>query len=135
MKIILSIFFKKQLTYKNQRRIISPTSKNSITHPAGKELGSMKRKVFTQPGAPNRLMTSVKVGPKGQIVIPKEAREMFGIESGTVLMLLADTERGIAINTMEHFNAVAEEIFSRTTQSKDTVFASMIKKVGDNSDE
>ncbi|HPE94930.1 MAG TPA: AbrB/MazE/SpoVT family DNA-binding domain-containing protein [Bacillota bacterium] len=95
----------------------------------------MKRKVFTQPGAPNRLMTSVKVGPKGQIVIPKEAREMFGIESGTVLMLLADTERGIAINTMEHFNAVAEEIFSRTTQSKDTVFASMIKKVGDNSDE
>ncbi len=39
----------------------------------------------------------VKVGEKGQIVIPKEAREMFGIEPGDTLLLLADIKRGIAI--------------------------------------
>lgn len=27
-------------------------------------------------------MSSVKIGPKGQIVIPKEARAMFGLEPG-----------------------------------------------------
>ena len=45
----------------------------------------------------DRYMSTVKVGPKGQIVIPKEVREMFGIEPGDLLMLLADSERGIAI--------------------------------------
>lgn len=29
-----------------------------------------------------KYMTTVKVGPKGQIVIPAEVREMFGIEPG-----------------------------------------------------
>ena len=37
------------------------------------------------------------VGEKGQIVIPKQARELFGIEPGDVLLLLGDTDRGIAI--------------------------------------
>ena len=39
---------------------------------------------------------TVKVGERGQIVIPKEAREMFGIEPGDMLVLLADKKRGIA---------------------------------------
>lgn len=42
-------------------------------------------------------MTTVKVGPKGQIVIPAEVREMFGIAPGDQLLLLADTEQGIAL--------------------------------------
>ena len=37
------------------------------------------------------------VGEKGQIVIPKQAREIFGIKPGDVLLLLGDKERGIAI--------------------------------------
>lgn len=45
----------------------------------------------------NKFMSSVKVGEKGQIVIPKEVREMFNIEPGDMLLLLADKERGIAI--------------------------------------
>lgn len=45
----------------------------------------------------DKFMGSVKVGAKGQIVIPKEVREMFNIEHGDTLMLLADTEKGIAI--------------------------------------
>ena len=37
------------------------------------------------------------VGEKGQIVIPKQAREIFGIKPGDTLVLLGDVERGIAI--------------------------------------
>ena len=37
------------------------------------------------------------VGEKGQIVIPKQAREIFGIHPGDTLLLLGDEERGIAI--------------------------------------
>ena len=44
-----------------------------------------------------KYMTTVKVGPKGQIVIPAEVREMFGIAPGDQLLLLADTEQGIAL--------------------------------------
>ena len=35
-------------------------------------------------------MASVRIGPKGQIVIPKEARDLFGLEPGDTLVLLAD---------------------------------------------
>ena len=38
-----------------------------------------------------------KVGEKGQIVIPKEARDMFGIEPGDSIVVLGDIKRGIAL--------------------------------------
>lgn len=44
-----------------------------------------------------KFISTVKVGEKGQIVIPKEARDMFHIRPGDTLLLLADKERGIAI--------------------------------------
>lgn len=37
------------------------------------------------------------VGEKGQIVIPKQARDVFGIKPGDTLLLLGDEKRGIAI--------------------------------------
>ena len=40
---------------------------------------------------------SVLVGERGQIVIPKEARDKFNINSGDKLLLLGDEDRGIAI--------------------------------------
>lgn len=44
-----------------------------------------------------KYMTTIKIGPKGQIIIPKEVREMFGYNPGDVVLLLADKERGVAI--------------------------------------
>ena len=49
-------------------------------------------------------MSSVKLGPKGQIVIPKEARAMFGIAPGDTLVLLADRKKGIARQTTDKLN-------------------------------
>ena len=54
---------------------------------------------------------SVTVGTKGQIVIPKEAREMFGIEPGATLLLLGDPARGIAIPPKAEVAAMHARIF------------------------
>ena len=52
----------------------------------------------------NRFIVSVKVGPKGQITIPKEAREMFDIKEGDTLMVLGDNSRGgIALMKADSF--------------------------------
>ncbi len=54
------------------------------------------------------------VGEKGQIVIPKQAREIFGIKPGDTLMLLGDVERGIAIPHKDAF----EEIYKAAFQER-----------------
>ena len=46
---------------------------------------------------------TVTVGTKGQIVIPKQARELFKIQPGDQLIVLGDVERGIAIPPKESF--------------------------------
>ena len=45
----------------------------------------------------NKDVCTVRIGDKGQIVIPKNMRDMFGIQPGDSLLLMADAERGIAI--------------------------------------
>ena len=44
-----------------------------------------------------KFLSIVKVGDTGQIVIPKGARELFGIQPGDQLLLMADKKRGIAL--------------------------------------
>ena len=39
----------------------------------------------------------VKIGEKGQFVIPKEARDLFDLQPGTEILVLGDEKRGIAI--------------------------------------
>lgn len=55
-------------------------------------------------------MSSVKLGPKGQIVIPKEVREIFDLKSGDLLVLLADKSRGIALQRAECLNDIVQSI-------------------------
>ena len=57
-----------------------------------------------------KLAASAKVGEKGQIVIPKEMRDMFSIQPGDTLILLADEKRGIAIPPKSMFNAFIEKV-------------------------
>ena len=57
-----------------------------------------------------KYMSSVKVGPKGQIVIPKEIRDMFQISPGDTLLILA-ARRGIALERYQVFEQIAESIF------------------------
>ena len=57
----------------------------------------------------NRFIISVKVGPKGQITIPKEAREMFDIKEGETLMVLGEKDKGIGILKADAFYSLAEE--------------------------
>ena len=48
-------------------------------------------------------MSSVKIGPKGQIVIPKAARDTFHLSEGDRLVVLGDEEQGIALIKAEVF--------------------------------
>ena len=54
---------------------------------------------------------TVTVGTKGQIVIPKEARELFGIKPGDNLILLGDGKQGIAIPPVNSFDTLFRQIF------------------------
>lgn len=54
---------------------------------------------------------TVTVGEKGQIVIPKQAREVFQIEPGDTLILLGDEKRGLAIPPKERFASLMFGIF------------------------
>lgn len=51
------------------------------------------------------------VGEKGQIVIPKQAREVFGIKPGDTLLLLGDEQRGIAIPPKGAFAEIFEAAY------------------------
>jgi len=42
-------------------------------------------------------IVSVRVGPKGQITIPVQAREMFNIKEGDTIMVMGDKNKGIAL--------------------------------------
>ena len=51
----------------------------------------------------------VKVGDRGQIVIPKDAREIYGIKAGDSLLVLGD-KKGMAILKTEVFQDKINEI-------------------------
>ncbi len=54
---------------------------------------------------------TVTVGTKGQIVIPKEAREVFGIRPGDHLLILGDARQGMAIPPKGSFEEYFKKIF------------------------
>ena len=61
--------------------------------------------------SPNgKYVWTAKVGEKGQIVIPKEARDVFNINAGDTLLLLGDEEKGIAIVKHQIFQDFAKAV-------------------------
>ena len=62
-------------------------------------------------GPEGKYAWTVKVGEKGQIVIPKEARDVFNIKPGDTLILLGDEEQGIAIPPQSMFSKLTKMIF------------------------
>lgn len=53
----------------------------------------------------------VKIGEKGQFVIPKEARDKFDLQPGQTILVLADDERGIAILPRKESQRLMSQIF------------------------
>lgn len=65
-------------------------------------LGKAKRHIFG----------TARVGEKGQIVIPKEARDMFGLQPGDTLVLMADKKKGLALQTVDKLNPLMKTVFN-----------------------
>lgn len=59
---------------------------------------------------------TVKVGEKGQICIPKEARERYGIKPGDTLLVLGDDSRGIIISSPDAVRNVALDILGKESE-------------------
>ena len=62
---------------------------------------------------------TAKVGEKGQIVIPKDARQLFGIRSGDTLLILGDEDSGIIVSKPEVLHRAADQIFQKMESAKD----------------
>ena len=62
---------------------------------------------------------SLTVGSKGQIVIPKKAREIFHIQEGDQLLLLGDEERGLALLPANAMKELLQAIESNTFTKKE----------------
>lgn len=56
---------------------------------------------------------TVTVGERGQIVIPKQARQTFDIKPGDTLIVLGDESRGIAIPRKEQFGELMATVFDK----------------------
>ena len=59
-----------------------------------------------------RVFGTAKVGDRGQIVIPKEARELFGIRPGDTLLVLGEAETGLIVSRPEVLNNLANELLN-----------------------
>ena len=62
---------------------------------------------------------TVKVGERGQIIIPKEARETFDIKAGDTLIVLGDEKWGIAITKSDVLQKYASDVFAKGNENED----------------
>ena len=53
---------------------------------------------------------TVRVGEKGRINFPKEARDVFDINPGDTLLLLGDEQKGIVIVNRDEFDDLISQI-------------------------
>jgi AbrB family looped-hinge helix DNA binding protein len=69
-------------------------------------------------GNTRRVFGTAKVGDRGQIVIPKEAREMFGIQPGDTLLILGESDAGLIVSRPETLNDIADKLLN-TVKNED----------------
>ena len=62
-------------------------------------------------GNSRRVFGTAKVGDRGQIVIPKEARELFNIKPGDTLLILGEEETGLVVSRPEVLSDIANQLF------------------------
>ena len=61
----------------------------------------------------------VKIGERGQFVIPKEARDMFDLQPGSNILVLGDINRGIAVLPREMQQEMIAHIFSGMSDNRE----------------
>ena len=61
----------------------------------------------------NKYVGICKVGEKGQIVIPKEARDLFNIKPGDYLVAMCDKAKGIAIVKSDFIEGLADKVLNK----------------------
>lgn len=66
-----------------------------------------------------RVIGTAKVGDRGQIVIPKEARKMFGIKPGDTLLILGEEDTGLVISRPEVLSSIADQIMESMGQEEE----------------
>ena len=73
--------------------------------PSGKHVLGMKKA--------RHIFGTAKVGERGQIVIPKDARELDGIPPGDTLLILGDEENGMIVTKPDVLSSLAERILDQ----------------------
>lgn len=66
-----------------------------------------------------RVFGTAKVGERGQIVIPKEARELFNIRPGDTLLLLGEEDTGLIVSRPELLSDLANRFFNDAKKEED----------------
>ncbi len=64
----------------------------------------------------NKYIGICKVGEKGQIVIPKPARDMFAIQAGDSVVVLCDKKKGIALVKADVMQGLADKILGQDNE-------------------
>ncbi len=64
-------------------------------------------------GKSQKVFGTAKVGDRGQIVIPKEVRDLFHIQSGDTLLIVGEENKGLMISRPELLTSLADQIFDK----------------------
>ena len=70
------------------------------------------------PAPKGKYAWTVKIGERGQLVIPKEARDFFNIHPGDTLLILGSESQGLVVSRPEVLDRVAQEILQNTEDSE-----------------
>lgn len=70
---------------------------------------------------------TVKVGERGQIVIPKDARNLFNINPGDLVLVVGDEKRGIGIVKADNFKKLAMQILDSINSNENDQISPTLK--------